>query len=41
MLAERMRQEKAKSESQAYIAALLQKTPVAINEIGMAKALAK
>ena len=41
VLAERMRQEKAKSNSQAYIAALLQQNPVAINEIGLAKALAK
>lgn len=41
VLKERMRQEKAKANSQAYLASLLQQNPVAINEIGLAKALAK
>ena len=41
VLIERMRQEKTKANSQAYIAALLQQNPVSINEIGLAKAFAK
>lgn len=41
VLTARMRQEKAKANSQAYIAALLQQNPVAINEVTLAKALAK
>jgi hypothetical protein len=36
-----MRQERAKANSQAYIAALLQQNPVSINEVTLAKALAK
>ncbi len=41
VLIERMRQERAKANSQAYMAALLEKNPVSINEITLAKALAK
>lgn len=41
VLIERMRQERAKANSQAYMAALLEKNPVSINEISLAKALAK
>ncbi len=41
VLTERMRQERAKANSQAYIAALLQQNPVSINEVTLAKALAK
>ena len=41
VLIERMRQERAKANSQAYMAALLEKNPVTINEITLAKALAK
>ena len=41
VLIERMRQERAKANSQAYMAALLQQNPVSINEISLAKALAK
>lgn len=41
ILVERLRQEKAKANSQAYIAALLQQHPVAINEVTLARALAK
>ncbi len=41
VLTERMRQERAKANSQAYLAALLQQNPVSINEITLAKALAK
>ena len=41
VLMERMRQERAKANSQAYMAALLEKNPVSINEITLAKALAK
>lgn len=41
VLTERMRQERAKANSQAYMAALLEKNPVSINEITLAKALAK
>ena len=40
-MTERMRQERAKANSQAYIAALLQQNPVSINEVTLAKALAK
>ena len=36
-----MRQERTKANSQAYMAALLQQNPVSINEISLAKALAK
>jgi parvulin-like peptidyl-prolyl isomerase len=41
VLTERLRQERAKANSQAYIAALLQQNPVSINEVTLAKALAK
>ena len=41
VLIERMRQERAKANSQAYMAALLEKNPVSINEITLSKALAK
>ncbi|MDB6069407.1 MAG: peptidyl-prolyl cis-trans isomerase [Verrucomicrobiales bacterium] len=41
VLTERMRQERAKANSQAYISALLQQNPVSINEVSLAKALAK
>lgn len=41
VLAERLRQERAKANSQAYIATLLQQNPVSINEVSLAKALAK
>ncbi len=41
VLIERMRQERAKANSQAYMAALLEKNPVSINEISLAKALSK
>ena len=41
VLTERMRQERAKANSHAYLAALLQQNPVSINEITLAKALAK
>ncbi|MES2706615.1 MAG: peptidylprolyl isomerase [Verrucomicrobiota bacterium] len=41
VLTERMRQEKARANSQAYIAALLQQNPVTINEVTLAKALGK
>ena len=41
VLIERMRQERAKANRQAYMAALLEKNPVSINEITLAKALAK
>lgn len=41
VLTERLRQERAKANSQAYIASLLQQNPVAINEVSLAKALAK
>ena len=41
VLTQRMRAEKAKANSQTYIAALLQQNPVSINEIGLAKAFAK
>lgn len=41
VLVERMRQERTKANSQAYMAALLEKNPVSINEITLAKALAK
>ncbi len=41
VLIERMRQERARASSQAYIAALLKENPVAINEVSLAKALAK
>lgn len=41
VLTERLRQEKARTNSQAYISALLQQNPVSINEVTLAKALAK
>ncbi|RYD31966.1 MAG: peptidylprolyl isomerase [Verrucomicrobiaceae bacterium] len=41
VLTERMRQEKARINSQAYISALLQQNPVTINEVTLAKALGK
>ncbi|MDB6134110.1 MAG: peptidyl-prolyl cis-trans isomerase [Verrucomicrobiales bacterium] len=41
VLTERMRQEKARINSQAYVSALLQQNPVTINEVTLAKALGK
>jgi hypothetical protein len=40
-LAQQLRNEKAQSNSQAYLAKLLQQTPVAINELALSKVLGK
>jgi phage regulator Rha-like protein len=40
-LAQQLRNEKTQANSQAYLAKLLQQTPVAINELALSKVLGK